>query len=134
MIEHAPELMGADQVMNAIGLAGVFLIFMIPIIIVVLGIYGAYRHKKNKKLRKDYIEEMRSQAREAEKNIKDDLRKQTEEIKVSYKGQTNKFIHSEVPLSEMTPECISDYDIKEPQDKRRFQSLGLEFDETGRAK
>ena len=134
MIEHAPELMEAGHVINAIGMAGVFMFFMVPSIALVLFVYGMHRRRKKKKLQREYNKAVQKAAQEQIKRHKNELGKQTVTVKNSYKGQNSSIIHTEIPLFEMTPDDIPDDVIIEPQDKARFSSLELEFDEMGRVK
>lgn len=109
MLYDAPELMNASEVLTAIGLAGIFVYFMVPSVIIVLSIYGIHRHRKNAKLRKkmqqEHLENLKKMKVETEKQFK----------------------------SQQASTVLNDIEA-EPNDKTKFSSLTLEFDETGRVK
>lgn len=110
-MNRAVELMTVDDMLNAIGLAGVLLYFFIPTIVFILGFYIYNRHKKKKEI------ENRQKM-----SLKKNEDKQKEEVKESKVNDTNSTVNKNINNTD------------KPENIEKFRSLTLEFDETGHVK
>ena len=120
----APELMTVDDILNALGLAGVLAYFFIPTVVVIFCIYGYTRYKKRKALKDKQKLSLKQQ--NSEKDSENENSKTKNEVKNDTK--VNKKAFREISSSALI-------DIPEqPNNKEKFSSLALEFDESGHVK
>lgn len=103
MINTGQELMTIGDMLNAIGLAGIFIIYMIPVSLIVSTIVIVTKIIKRNKEQSKIKKELKRERKEAIKIIEDE-NKAMEVIK---------------------------NEPEEPVDKSRFSSLKLEFNEEG---
>lgn len=120
----APELMTVDDMLNAVGLAGVLAYFFIPTIVAIFCIYGYVRYKKRRDLKNRQKLSLKQQ--NAEKDSVDDNDKTKKEVKND--TEVNKKAYKEISSSALVniPE--------QPENKEKFSSLALEFDKSGHVK
>lgn len=112
MLSDASELIGVEHVLGAIELSGAFLFFMIPSIILVVVIYKIHQARKRRKFNKN-------------------LEKQNKE---SAKQNNTRDSGEPTVINEFTvAQGLNGVPI-EPTNKDKYESLALEFDETGSVK
>ena len=122
MIESAPELMQAGDLINALRLAGIFLAYMVPVAGSALFI-AALVNKKKKNRRKKNAEKLQKE------QIKKDIAEQGKVTQEMNKGKVPK------ALTEMTVDDVDDIlDLADRPRHGTADSLYLEFDKEGHIK
>lgn len=105
----AVELMSVDDMLNAVGLAGILFYFLTPTIVVILCAYVYNRHKKKKE-------------------IKAELLKKQQESAVAYAEGVKVLENDEQAMKVLENITYS------PKNKEKYRSLSLEFDNNGLVK